>query len=136
MQSGVMDPGHQPYEGPWLIAERTSHRPGVGQCTFLVITVISCIISRSSKVRTCGIPWYAVVTVAKAKYQHEVSNTICGCIRKLRMWQRHNIVYTTEYMLKIVNTCCCCCCCCLHIKLFFLPNDISSTPSILPDSSS
>ena len=32
--------------------------------------------------------------------------------------------------------CCCCCCCCLHIKTFFLPNDISSTPSVLPDSSS
>ena len=27
-------------------------------------------------------------------------------------------------------------CCCLHIKRFFLPNDISSTPSVLPDSSS
>ena len=27
-------------------------------------------------------------------------------------------------------------CCCLHIKPFFLPNDISSTPSVLPDSSS
>ena len=24
--------------------------------------------------------------------------------------------------------CCYCCCCCLHIKPFFLPNDISSTP--------
>ena len=32
--------------------------------------------------------------------------------------------------------CCCCCCCCLHIKPFFLPNDISCTPSVLPDSSS
>ena len=31
---------------------------------------------------------------------------------------------------------CCCCCCCLHIQPFFLPNDISSTPSVLPDSSS
>ena len=30
----------------------------------------------------------------------------------------------------------CTCCCCLHIKPFFLPNDvISSTPSVLPDSS-
>ena len=27
-------------------------------------------------------------------------------------------------------------CCCLHIKPFFLPSDISSTPSVLPDSSS
>ena len=26
------------------------------------------------------------------------------------------------------------CCCCLHITPFFLPNDISSTPSVLPDS--
>ena len=26
--------------------------------------------------------------------------------------------------------------CCLHIKPFFLPNDISSTPSVRPDSSS
>ena len=25
--------------------------------------------------------------------------------------------------------------CCLHIKPLFLPNDISSTPSVLPDSS-
>ena len=30
----------------------------------------------------------------------------------------------------------CYCCCCLHMKPFFLPNDISSTPSVLPDSSS
>ena len=29
-----------------------------------------------------------------------------------------------------------CTCCCLHIKAFCLPNDISSTPSVLPDSSS
>ena len=50
-----MDAGPQPYEGPWLIAQHTSHRPGVGQCTFLVITIISCIVSRSWKVRTCGI---------------------------------------------------------------------------------
>ena len=28
----------------------------------------------------------------------------------------------------------CCYCCCLHIKPLFLPNDISSTPSVLPDS--
>ena len=28
------------------------------------------------------------------------------------------------------------CCCCLHIKPFFLPKDISSTPSVRPDSSS
>ena len=28
------------------------------------------------------------------------------------------------------------CCWCLHIKPFFLPNDLSSTPSVLPDSSS
>ena len=28
------------------------------------------------------------------------------------------------------------CCCCLHIKPFFLPNDIGSTPSVRPDSSS
>ena len=34
--------------------------------------------------------------------------------------------------------CCCCCCCCinsLHIKPFFPPNDVSSTPSVRPDSS-
>ena len=32
--------------------------------------------------------------------------------------------------------CCCCFCCCLHIKPFFLPNDISSTTGVLPHSSS
>ena len=26
--------------------------------------------------------------------------------------------------------------CCLHIKPFFLPNDITSTPSVITDSSS
>ena len=30
----------------------------------------------------------------------------------------------------------CCCCFCLHIKPFFLPNDVSSTLSARPDSSS
>ena len=30
----------------------------------------------------------------------------------------------------------CCRCCCLHIKPFFLPNVIGSTPSVLPESSS
>ena len=39
-----------------------------------------------------------------------------------------------KYHVRIVLCCCCCCCCCLHIKPFFLPNDISSTPSVLPDS--
>ena len=61
MQSGIMDPGCQLYKGPSLIAQRTCHRPGVGQCTFLVITIISWVVA--------GVG-YAAVTVVKtnAKY--------------------------------------------------------------------
>ena len=45
------------------------------------------------------------------------------------------IIYrgTAVYLVRILG-CCCCCRCCLHIKPFFLPNDISSTPSVRPDS--
>ena len=46
-------------------------------------------------------------------WQHRTYDTICWCCRRRRRRR----------------------CCCLHIKPFFLPNDISPTPSVLTDSS-
>ena len=37
MRSGIVEPGHQPHKGRWLMTQHACHRPGVGQCTFLVI---------------------------------------------------------------------------------------------------
>ena len=53
MQPGIVDPGHQPQKGRWVMTQRTCHRPDVRQCAFLVVAIISCIVSRSWIVRTC-----------------------------------------------------------------------------------
>ena len=57
---------------------------------------------------------------------------------QIRMICFHNIESNSIRFIKneLFRFQSCCCCCCLHIQPFFLPNDISSTPSVLPDSSS
>ena len=65
--------------------DRTSHRPGIGKCSFLVITisciVLSCIVSRHGK---WGPVIYAVVTVVKAN-------------AKISAWNmQHNLRVYTE----------------------------------------
>ena len=56
---------------------------------------------------------------------------VCHAIRIIRYRDVSNETSNVHLFLLFVV----CCCCCLHIKPFFLPNDISSTPSVLLDSS-
>ena len=58
----------------------------------------------------------------------------CTNLMSRLVWSSVNCARSTfDYYRHIISGCSCCC---LHIKPFFLPNDISSTPSVLPDPSS
>lgn len=86
MQSGIMRPGHQPQEGPCVIAHQTNR--GIGQWCFLVNTIIRWFVSMPGKVRTCfGI---CVTTKQMHNYKREMRNTTWGCIPNL-------LVFRTRY---------------------------------------
>ena len=68
MRSGIVEPGHQPHKGRWLMTQHACHRPGVGQCTFLVI--LPYLLALSLGLEKWGSAGYAV---AKVKTNAKIS---------------------------------------------------------------